>query len=105
MNNIAIKVSRWKGRYKKMSLSNDNKSSKKAFWVSPIQCTRKSFNTKHQETSFCIYRKASLTVEAAVVCPLTAGVLLSIFFFSGIVRAGSGRGSIGICWTGSCCGK
>lgn len=47
--------------------------------VSPLQCTRN--NIQKKGTSFCTYRKASLTVEAAVVVPLTAGFLLAILFF------------------------
>lgn len=46
---------------------------------SPVLCTHKY--KCNQETSFCIYRKGSLTVEAAVVFPLTAGFLLTILFF------------------------
>lgn len=65
-----------------MSLVNETKTSIFAFLSSPIQCTReKSANTKLQETSFCIYQQASLTVEAAVIYPLAAGFLLSILFF------------------------
>lgn len=47
--------------------------------ISPNLCTRN--NGSEKETSFCIYRKGSLTVEAAVVIPLTAGFLLTILFF------------------------
>ena len=64
-----------------MSLVNDMKTSTTAFVGSPNHCTQKSRNTKLQGTSFCTCRKASLTIEAAVVCPVTAGFLISILFF------------------------
>lgn len=46
---------------------------------SPDKCTRN--NKKKKETSFCICQNGSLTLEAAVVLPLTIGFLLSILFF------------------------
>lgn len=47
---------------------------------SPLfQCTRN--NIQNQGTSSCTYEKGSLTVEAAVVIPFTAGFLIIILFF------------------------
>lgn len=46
---------------------------------SPDLCTH--INKFYKETSFCTYQKGSLTVEAVVVLPLTAGFLLFILFF------------------------
>lgn len=63
-----------------MSLANNRSISKVFFKDSPTLCTRKK-QAKLQETSFCISQKASLTVEAAVVLPITAGFLLTILFF------------------------
>ena len=64
-----------------MSLVHDITTSNITFCGSPTQCTPKSINTKLQGTSFCTFQKASLTIEAAVICPITAGILLSILFF------------------------
>lgn len=63
-----------------MSLVNNSSTLICLLGRSPVLCTRKK-RTKLQEASFCICSKASLTVEAAVVFPLTIGFLLSILFF------------------------
>lgn len=46
--------------------------------ISLIKCTQKRIQ---QETSFCTCRKATMTVEAAVVIPIGMGVLLMLLFF------------------------
>lgn len=52
---------------------------------SPIVCTRTILN-KYQGTSFYTCRKASLTVEAALVVPFTIGFLAIILFLFRIVQ-------------------
>lgn len=72
-----------KGRCKGMSLWNnlDNKRIKN----SPRICTQtKKFMS--QRTSFCICEKASLTIEASVVLPLTIGFLAIILFFFRVIQ-------------------
>ena len=59
-----------------MSLIKMKCKNKKCVRISPNQCTQKK-----QEASFCICKKGSLTVEAAVVLPLTIGFLLTILWF------------------------
>lgn len=73
-----------KGRCKKMSLEKEYYKQRKALRISPIQCTPREMKDNMQpkrETSFCIYQRASMTVEAAVVIPLTMGFFVSILFF------------------------
>ncbi len=58
-----------------MSLKKPHKNYFHIYQSSPVLSTRIK-----KETSFCAYQKASLTVEAAVILPLTIG-FLSIFVF------------------------
>lgn len=67
-----------KGRCKKMSLI-ENYDIQKIISSSPDKCTRN--NKKKKGTSFCTCQNASLTVEAAMILPLTTGFLISILFF------------------------
>lgn len=67
-----------------MSLIKEKNNREKCIRISPNRCTRMSIlcNLQHKkETSFCICQRGSLTVEAAVVIPLTMGFLISILFF------------------------
>lgn len=67
-----------------MSLEKDIYKQEGILRISPILCTLDKITYIQQpkrEASFCVYRKASMTVEAAVVIPLTMGFLLTILFF------------------------
>lgn len=67
-----------------MSLKQDKFKKQMCIRISPNQCTQNniiSILQHQQETSFYICQKGSLTVEAAVVIPLTIGFLVSILFF------------------------
>ena len=46
------------------------------YGISLVHCTQ-----IQKETSFCAYPKASLTVEAAVILPITMGFLVVLLFF------------------------
>ncbi len=73
-----------KGRCKKMSLKQDVSKNLKCVRISPNQCTRRKimFILQHrQETSFYICQRGSLTLEAAVIIPLTIGFFITILFF------------------------
>lgn len=52
---------------------------------SPQKCTFK-IHIKNQRASFCTCRKASYTLEAAVVIPLVAGYLVTLLFFFSILE-------------------
>ena len=72
-----------KGRCKKMSL-NKLSIEERLVRISPKLRTRVFVSSNPQyekETSFCIYHRASMTVEAAVVIPLIMGFFVSILFF------------------------
>ena len=72
-----------------MSLKKDKCEKKKCVRISLNRCTIKDIicHLQHiKETSFCTCLKASLTVEAVIIIPLTMGFLFSLLFFFQMIK-------------------